>query len=227
MTKSAPTCANDTVPPDHSSHNDTGLEKISFPNAACAMPKHPDEARRRAEAYLDGRRDIIDDLGSGTDGWVFSLEPYSVLKVYADPLKYKNELRVYLRLQAKNVDFFHGVNIPRLRHYHHDLLVIEISFVRPPYLIDFGKSYLDTAVDFPSEAVAMWRHEVLARFGRRRGLDALHLHARLIAELGIYHDDLSRTNLDFGDPPCDDDHDDEPTDDLDDHNVTWFDDGTV
>lgn len=57
--------------------------------------RHPDHAWERATSYLRGERRIVEELGWGSDGWVFSLEPFSVIKVLRDRRRFNNELRVY------------------------------------------------------------------------------------------------------------------------------------
>lgn len=162
------------------------------------MAMHPDEPRRRALAYLRGRSDIVDDLGSGTDGWVFSLKPYSVIKVHENRRRFYNELHAYQRLQADQVIEINGLSVPQLQGADEELLLVEMSYVQPPYLIDFGKCTIDTRPDFTDEALEMADAEVRDRFGPRAD-DAFHARDVLWRRHGIYYYDISRYNIDFGD----------------------------
>jgi len=114
-------------------------------------------------------------LGSGTDGWVFSLEPHSVLKVHKTEARFRNELNVYQRLAEHQVNRVGALHVPELENYDAKRLIIEISYVTPPYLIDFGKSHLDHPPTFDDEARQLWQQEIAYRFGSRCG-DALQIY---------------------------------------------------
>ncbi|NBC10956.1 MAG: hypothetical protein GVY24_04370 [Planctomycetes bacterium] len=162
------------------------------------MVEHPNEARRRALAYLQGERQIVGDLGSGTDGWVFSLEPYSVIKVHATEHRFQNELRAYLRLREDGVTAIGAFSVPDLRAFDAERLILEISFVTPPYLIDFGKSMVDREPDFPPEHWEDWWRKIEVTFEENASMASYIFH-QLRRKHGILHLDLNPYNLNFGD----------------------------
>lgn len=90
-------------------------------------------------------------------------------------------------------------SVPSLEDFDEDLLVIEITVVQPPYLLDFGKIYLDQAPthlydeQMMENANAEW-HE---RFGKRW---SKVLHAmKMLEKYGIYYYDPRPGNVCFGD----------------------------
>jgi hypothetical protein len=46
--------------------------------------------------------------------------------------------------------------VPRLIGWAVGSLIIGVSIVRPPYVLDFARSDLDTPTDFPAEAMQQW-----------------------------------------------------------------------
>lgn len=44
-----------------------------------------------------------------------------------------------------------GFAVPRLQDWNHELWIVEVEIVSPPYAIDFASAYLDTPPDFPDE----------------------------------------------------------------------------
>jgi hypothetical protein len=139
--------------------------------------------------------EIVSQLGYGTDGTVFETDRESAVKVVERERNYLHELQCYQRLKAKKISKLRGFSIPRLLGHDDPLMVIEMTIVTPPYLIDFGKVYIDKRPD-PS-----WRRdfEIEGRDmfeGRwpevRRLLGALEVH-------GIYYLDPKPGNIRFGD----------------------------
>ena len=49
----------------------------------------------------------------------------------------------YQRLAEKKVRSINGLAVPGLMGYDVELLAIEMEVVHPPYLLDFGKAYID------------------------------------------------------------------------------------
>lgn len=152
------------------------------------------------EHFIGPERRIIDELGSGTDGWVFSLEPHSVVKVHEHKRRFFMELRAYERLKRHRVTSIAGCNVPVLRGHDPDALILEMSFVSPPYVIDFGKSRLDTPADFNDDAWRYWERKIEYMYGEDTGW-ALRVHRHLIEKYGIYHDDVKPDNINLGDTP--------------------------
>ena len=89
-----------------------------------------------------------------------------------------------------------GFAIPRLINADPQLLVIEMSMVEPPFLIDCAQSVLDEPLDFP-DGMDEWWERVEAVFGDHfeRARD---VYFKLQNMTGIYYYDLAPRNLNFG-----------------------------
>ncbi|MFI4859541.1 MAG: hypothetical protein ACIAXF_02545 [Phycisphaerales bacterium JB063] len=164
------------------------------------MFRHPAEVRAIAEAYIGNRGRITGEPGSGTDGWVFSLEPHSVVKVHRVRRTYAKELEAYQRLDRENVIKIANCNVPVLRHFDEERLIIEMSFVTPPFVIDFGKCYFDDPMDFEEDRWFRWERKLEALYGSNAGW-AMRVHRHLREKYGIYHDDVRPANIDLGPTP--------------------------
>ena len=107
---------------------------------------------------------------------------------------YLLERDAYLRLRQHNVERVHNLIVPRLRQYDDTTLVLEMTVVSPPCLVDFGGAYLDTVPDHASTAAAgtHW-DELKEEFGSDWG--AVN---RVLAELtryGIHLLDVNPRNV--------------------------------
>lgn len=160
------------------------------------MPRHPDEARKAAEAYLKGERTIVDELGWGTDGWVFSLKPHSVVKVHRTHRSFLQEFNAYTRLREYGVSEVCDCAVPQLREFDGERLIIEMSYVTSPCVLDFGKAYLDVPRDYTQEARDMWVASIEENFGDKAGL-ALQVYNKLAKDYGVYHEDIRHENYQF------------------------------
>jgi hypothetical protein len=109
---------------------------------------HHDEARIRAEAYAKQRGlEIGEELGHGVDGIVFSTEGQpqdaegkfrSAVKASLNATKYIRERDVYLRLEENQVRRIRDCHVPRLIQFDDELMVIEMTIVQRPFVLDFG-----------------------------------------------------------------------------------------
>ncbi len=84
----------------------------------------------------------------------------------------------------------YGYTIPTLIDFSNDLMVIEMSVVQPPYIIDFGKAYLhsppphfseQTMADWYAEKQELWGEhwpEIRSILNRLRALGIYHLDPR-------------------------------------------------
>ena len=52
------------------------------------------------------------------------------------------------------MDILAGFDVPLLKDYSNSLLVIEMSIVSPPCILDFGKAYVDSVPEYSVEALA-------------------------------------------------------------------------
>jgi hypothetical protein len=113
---------------------------------------------RRAKEYAKYkaiRLDLEERLGWGSDGTVWRTSAGSAVKILALQKNYSDELTAYQRLRAESVDEINGFAIPKLLDSHDGLLAIEMSVVQRPFLLDFGKIYLDRPPPYWADAQLM------------------------------------------------------------------------
>ena len=98
-------------------------------------------------------------LGVGTDGAVWYTTRFTALKAFYKERNFELELECYHRLHAAELQKVGGFWVPQLIGHDAHLLVIEMSIVKPPYVLDFGKVYLDRQPDFSPEVLRDWRDQ--------------------------------------------------------------------
>jgi hypothetical protein len=110
------------------------------------------------------------ELGAGKDGTVYGTNRGTAVKVHARVESYTRERDIYFRLRDRRIKKAWMFNVPRLKGYDDECLVLEMSIVAPPYLLDFASAYLDERPDFPQEVEEEWqRHSRELRRKIRRG----------------------------------------------------------
>lgn len=77
------------------------------------------------------------------------------------------------------------------------LMVIEMTVVRPPCVIDFGNSRLDVKPDYTQEQWDYWFEKLADDFGEVNWPEAEAVYYELKNKWGIYHLDLSTNNVRF------------------------------
>src|SRR5712671_5470516 len=87
-------------------------------------------------------------LGDGGHGIVFRAENQSqsylcALKAHHAEIEYAKERDVYLRLRDHEVSALRGCAAPQLIGFDDSLLVIEMTIVTPPFVLDFAGAFLD------------------------------------------------------------------------------------
>src|SRR5262249_40760011 len=109
---------------------------------------------RRVQAYAHQRLLVLGrELGFGVHGIVLSAQGQTeggrvALKAHENPAGYARERDVYLRLQKMEVTQVRGCNVPELVNFDDELLVIAMTVVARPFVLDFAGAYLDTPPDF-------------------------------------------------------------------------------
>lgn len=99
---------------------------------------------------------LTQKIGFGNDGIAWRTNRESVVKAAMRLEPYERERDVYRRLMDLDLTQVHGFAIPRLLNYSNKYLVIEMELVMPPFVIDFGKAYLDRPPDYSDDALAQW-----------------------------------------------------------------------
>ncbi len=90
-----------------------------------------------------------------------------------------------------------GFNVPQLLGYDAEFLVLEMTVVQQPFVLDFAEVRLDFPLEFPDEVWATWLEEKEEQFGER-----WPVVMRVLAEfeaLDIYLLDVSTRNICFRD----------------------------
>ena len=133
----------------------------------------------------------------GTQGSVWLMKNNkmapTVLKIHNEQRAYAIEQMCYMRLRDYGVTHLEGFHVPLLIHCERETLVLEMTMVRPPYLLDFAQAYLDSPPDYSEEVWA----ETRARWSAAYGDEWPRVQRVLAAmeELGIYYEDVHRGNL--------------------------------
>lgn len=155
-----------------------------------------DEPRARADEYAKRRRlELGEVLGFGQDGIVFATGVATAVKSLKYRQLYEKELAVYSRLLAHDIDNLCGFNVPKLVGHHDELMVIEMEFVTPPFVLDFASAGVDQDPlqkydqGQIAETIAAWSELFGAHWPQVRKL----YHA--LKGLGIYLTDLNTNNI--------------------------------
>lgn len=133
-------------------------------------------------------------FGCGEEGYVWPIEDgISAIKVFNLRKNYDNELGCYRILKAHDISEIHGFNVPQLLAASDELLVIEMTIVKPPYILDFGKSSLYFKPEYPSDATAHYEAKLEETFGEF--LPQVELAFAFLEGLGIFYIDASGNNV--------------------------------
>ena len=89
--------------------------------------------------------------------------------------------------------------MPKLLDFDDNLLVVEMTIVSPPFLLDFGKVHLDRRPEFSAETIAEWRESMKELFEDRWPEVRLLLAA--LERYGIYYLDAKPGNIMFAPSP--------------------------
>lgn len=134
---------------------------------------------QRYEVLLEGR------LGSGIHGTVWYTARGTAVKCFDSTGPYERERDAYLLLRAEAVHTILGHSVPQLLLHDDELLVLEMTIVRPPFFLDFAGAYPQGQLpDFPQETWeeryaewegqfgGQWPHveRLLAQFRRLTGM---------------------------------------------------------
>ena len=57
--------------------------------------------------------------------------------------------------------------MPQLIHHNEELLAVEMTIVKRPFILDFAAAYLDKRPEFPAEVWADWEAEKREQFEER------------------------------------------------------------
>jgi hypothetical protein len=139
-------------------------------------------------------------LGSGREGSVWEVSDKRRIFSWAVKLHYEEspflrERDCYRRLRDLRIHQVGGLNVPRLVASDDAWLVLEMTLVARPFLLDFASVRLDRDPDFTPEVMADWEDELRERFD-----DDYPRLERVLAELrlhGIFLTDVHPHNVAF------------------------------
>ena len=157
----------------------------------------------RARAYAHRRQlDLAERLGFGIHGMVCVTENKrkagrSAIKVHKEAGPFERELAAYGRLTESAVIEICGFHVPRLIGANTELLVIEMTIVSRPFLLDFAGAYLDKPPEFPASVWQEWEQEKQEQFGAR--WPAVQEAIGRLQSFGIHMLDVSPNNIAFAD----------------------------
>lgn len=134
-------------------------------------------------------------LGNGEEGFVWRTSHDSAIKVYdAGRLRnFSTELACYEILADNNVTELEGFTIPYLVGSSEELLVLELSIVSAPYVLDFGKAYINVPPDFSEEVLADYDAEREEMF--EGNWDLAQCVVGALQWFGIFYADARPSNI--------------------------------
>jgi hypothetical protein len=154
-------------------------------------------AEERARLFCEqSGMSLFKPLGHGIDGNVWQTNRQSAVKAFAREDTYRRERDCYRRLFENDVDILAGFDVPLLKDYSNALLVIEISLVSPPCVLDFGKAYIDSPPDYSPEALAEAEEAERGLFSEEQWKQVRLVRAALM-RYGIHYFDARPSNVMF------------------------------
>jgi hypothetical protein len=113
--------------------------------------------------------------------------------------RFNREAQVYSVLWDKNIRIVSGHNIPRLINIFSNLMVLEMTIVQQPFILDFAGAKLPHEVpDFTEEIVEEHHGHLRELFGDRWS-DALHVAEMFRLATGFTLLDIHPGNIAFAD----------------------------
>jgi len=176
------------------------------------------ELQRRGEQYVNSKRISADFkvyVGFGEDGKVWLTSRQTVIKVFERFANYRTELACYKRLMENSITEIEGLIIPELFDFDDSLMVIEMTYVVAPWLIDFGKCYIDQVP--PYDARERYRETLKLRKVFKEDFPKLLGIMLRLRQYGIYYTDARKSNVRFTAEKIEDEVDDDIDDFEDDY----------
>lgn len=153
------------------------------------------ELEQRARLYSQARnRAIQKPLGEGIDGNVWQTDKKTAAKVCIRRNNYENERECYRLFLHKGITDIHGFAVPRLFDFDDRLMAIEIAIVQPPFILDFGKVYLNRPPSYFTEEMRQDTRRELEELWGSHWPVIRKLLSRL-ESLGIYYLDARPKNI--------------------------------
>jgi hypothetical protein len=155
-----------------------------------------DNIHMRAEQYAQRHPLKLESrLGFGSQGTVYATDRASAIKVHYRERSYQRERDVYWRLRDCAVFDIRGSTVPRLVNHDDSLWIVEMTIVRPPFVLDFASAYLDRRPDYSAEVMEDWATEKREQFGD--DWPEVELIMAAFERYGIYLADVKPGNILF------------------------------
>ncbi|MBL9130257.1 MAG: hypothetical protein JNG86_03605 [Verrucomicrobiaceae bacterium] len=160
-----------------------------------------DSMEQKALAYAGTRGAMLgDNLGFGVDGsaWIMHGKnrnhPWAV-KLFRHEKPYRLEKACYLRLQESRIETIRRFAIPAYLSHDDSWLALEMTIVRPPFVLDFAGAALDEPFDFDADTWDLWEQDRMEKFEER--WPEVKKVMRDLEWLGIYLSDIHPGNIAF------------------------------
>jgi hypothetical protein len=153
----------------------------------------------RAQQYANREGWTLGDrLGFGVQGIVFSAKSQAeggrrALKIHEREAAYLRERDAYLRLQELGISQIRGCQVPELLDHDDELLLLVMTVVKRPFVLDFGGAYLDRPLDFSEEVMADWLAAKKEQFGTQ--WSEVQAILRALESYGIFMEDVNPNNI--------------------------------
>ena len=108
---------------------------------------------------------------------------------------FERDCRVYQRLREERTTRILGLNVPQLLRIDQEFRAIEMTIVRPPFLLDFADALLDEPPDFSEDVLRQWEEDKAEIFGERWPEVTRILAA--LQTFGVYLLDINPGNISF------------------------------
>ena len=139
-------------------------------------------------------------LGEGKDGGVWVTSVGHAIKAHERSESYRAERNAYMRFRDVGLDEVSGFAVPMLVGHDDDLLVLEMTVVPPPFVVDFASAAIDVDPELIEDEGHTLADMVRERFGDERAGAVLDIREELIARAGVYLSDLHGHNIKFAPP---------------------------
>lgn len=158
------------------------------------MIEIPDFILEARDEYCRRNSCEIDPNGEfwwGLDAYLWQTTHYQIIKVHRYKERFRRELEAYQRLQERGIERLKGFRFPQLVRCNEELRILELSFVSPPYILDFVEVGLGKRPsNFDLDRIETQQAK---QFGKdwpdlKRLLEAL-------MQIGIYYDDVHNKNI--------------------------------
>lgn len=159
---------------------------------------YPEEFQRLTQYVNRKSTRLLERLGSGVDGLVYSTNKGSAVKAHRGKGLFEKEVSVYKRLKENPGHSFAGFNIPRLLDFHPELWVIEMELVVAPFALDFAGATLDrpstSVLDQTEEDFVEWEEAKIEIYGEE-DWEVVQTLISCFRGIGIYLSDVHKGNI--------------------------------